>query len=134
MSNLKCDIGAGQNKIQFLKTTRKNYKKNCLISDLNIDSLWNIFEELNEIMSKRLSGVLVVSETKAHRSFPSAQFQCNQYIISVRDRNARGGGMIAYVRADIPTREIQDIQVCESIALEITGKDEFLLLCVYNPH
>ena len=38
-----------------------------------------------------------------------------------------------YVRADIPTREIQDIQVCESIALEITGKDKILLVCVYNP-
>ena len=116
-----------------LKHTRLKYKKNFLISHLNINSLRNKYEELKEILTERLSDVLVVSETKLDSSFPNAQFQCSQYISYRRDRTARGGGIIAYVRADLPTREIHDIQLCESIALEISGKEKFFLLCLYNP-
>ena len=49
----------------------------------------------------------MVTETKIDSSFPSAQFQMHGYTTPYRlDRNANGGGLLLYVREDIPTKKI----------------------------
>ena len=51
--------------------------------------------------------ILLVSETKINDSFPSAQFQISGFLTPYRmDRNGNGGGIILYVREDIPSKEI----------------------------
>ena len=47
----------------------------------------------------------MISETKIDASFPIGQFLLNGYSTSFRlDRNAHGGGILLYVREDIPSK------------------------------
>ena len=47
----------------------------------------------------------MISETKLDSTFPSNQFTIEGCAAPIRfDRNGRGGGIILYIREDIPTR------------------------------
>ena len=45
--------------------------------------------------------MLMIPETKSYESFPSMQFNIDGYNIFRSDRNAKGGGILMYVRDDI---------------------------------
>ena len=78
----------------------------------------------------------MISETKLGESFPSMQFNIDRYNIFRSDRNAKGGGILMYVRDDIPCKLIPmrnstiDIFFTE---LKLRKKKWFLC-CSYNPH
>ena len=45
----------------------------------------------------------MISETKLDASFPNNQFTINGFTAPYRlDRNANGGGILLYIREDIP--------------------------------
>ena len=47
----------------------------------------------------------MISETKIDASFPTGQFLLNGYSTPFSlDRNAHGGGILLYVREDIPSK------------------------------
>ena len=46
--------------------------------------------------------ILLITESKLDNSFPTAQFQINEF--SSPYRNAHGGGILLYVRKDIPSK------------------------------
>ena len=47
----------------------------------------------------------MISETKLDESFPTSQFMINGFSAPFRlDRNDKGGGIILYIREDIPSR------------------------------
>ena len=47
----------------------------------------------------------MISETKLDSTFPSNQFTIEGYAAPIRfDRNCRGGGILLYIREDIPAR------------------------------
>ena len=47
--------------------------------------------------------ILMISETKLDESFPSGQFLLNGFSTPFRqDRTANGGGILLYIREDIP--------------------------------
>ena len=78
----------------------------------------------------------MISETKLDELYPSMQFNIDGYNIFRSDRNAKGGGILMYVRDDIlckliPVRNstIEDF----FIQLKLTKKKWFLC-CSYNPH
>ena len=49
--------------------------------------------------------ILMIPETKIDASFPIGQFWLNSYSTPFRlDRNAHGGGILLYVREDIPSK------------------------------
>ena len=49
--------------------------------------------------------ILMIPETKIDASFPIGQFLLNSYSTPFRlDRNAHGGGILLYVREDIPSK------------------------------
>ena len=48
----------------------------------------------------------MISETKLDESFPSMQFSIDGYNIFRSDRNAKGGGILMYVRDDIACKLI----------------------------
>ena len=51
--------------------------------------------------------ILMVSETKLDSSFPQAQFKIKGYAPPFRyDRNSHGGGILLFIREDIPTKII----------------------------
>ena len=49
--------------------------------------------------------ILLITESKLDNSFPTAQFQINMFSSPYRlDANAHGGGILLYVREDIPSK------------------------------
>ena len=65
------------------------------------------FEQLKLIIGNYLD-ILVIQETKLDPSFSIEQFMICGYAKPYRvDRNRNGGGVIIYVREDIPSKELQ---------------------------
>ena len=54
-------------------------------------------------MIKDNGDILLISETKIDSSFPTAQFHIDGYIIYWSDRNENGGGLLLYIRDDVPS-------------------------------
>ena len=83
--------------------------------------------------------VLEVSETKLDDSFPTAQFSLNGFCKPYRlDRSSNGGGILLYVRDDIPSRLLTDYKIKDNLELFFVEvnirKKKWLLGCSYNPH
>ena len=78
----------------------------------------------------------MISETKLDESFPSMQFSIDGYDIFRSDRNAKGGGILMYVRHDIPFKLIpMRNSTIEGFFIELKlRKKKWLLCCFYNPH
>ena len=73
-----------------------------IIAQLNISSLRYKFDSLVEILHTN-PDILLISETKIDSSFPTAQFKIEGYTTYRLDRNSNGGGILLYVREDIPS-------------------------------
>ena len=79
----------------------------------------------------------MVSETKLDDSFPEGQFLIEGFHSRFRfDRNRNGGGILLYVREDIPAKLLShDFPSAESFFIEINlHKKKWLISCSYNPH
>ena len=73
-----------------------------VLAHLNINSLSAKFDQLKLLIGKNID-ILVLTETKIDNSFPSAQFRIEGFSMPFRlDRNRFGGGVLIYVREDIP--------------------------------
>ena len=66
---------------------------------------------------------LLISETKLDSSFPLNQFHIDGFTTPYRlDRNQNGGGIMLYIRDDIPSKSLTDIKLdneIENILIEI---------------
>ena len=81
--------------------------------------------------------ILMISETKLDESFPDGQFTVKGYSKPFRlDRNKNGGGIMLYVREDIPARLISvEKSPIEAIFIEINLRNrKWLFCCSYNPN
>ena len=77
----------------------------------------------------------MISDRKTDSSFPSAQFHLEGYAAPYRlDRNANGGGILLYIREDIPSKSLNtDLSIAEFF-VEIRLRKKKWLLCIsYNP-
>ena len=77
-----------------------------IIAQLNINSIRNKFKFLEKDICANLD-ILLISET-IDDSFPSAQFLLDGFSKPYRlDRCSNGGGILLYIRDDIPSRLFQ---------------------------
>ena len=78
-----------------------------------------------------------MSETKIDSSFPNRQFEKSSYRSFRRDRNNFGGGLILYVKDDIPCKrlDVHDNSTnSEVLFLEFYDKKRrWLLIGLYKP-
>ena len=75
-----------------------------IFAHLNINSIRNKFDSLRDMVSNNID-ILLISETKIDDSFPSAQFSMAGFSIPYRlDTTRFGGGVLLYVREDIPSK------------------------------
>ena len=114
-----------------LSEIRKNSKDKLLIGNLNINSLPNKFDQLKVIIQGKLD-ILVITETKIDNSFPTSQFLIEGFCKPYRyDRNRNGGGVLIYVREDIPSKVLPQCAQTdiEAIFLEINLRKSKWLLC-----
>ena len=120
-----------------LKDMKIKSPDKVIIGHLNINSIRNKFDTLSYTIENNID-ILLISETKLDDSYPSAQFSLNGFKEPYRyDRNSRGGGLLLYVRDDIPSKNlrIKSIFNIELILIEINLRKRKWLLCgSYNPH
>ena len=120
--------------LKMLSKNRLTYPTNPLI----LTSLRNKITDVREVIGKLSLNYFVISETKLHESFPSAQFNISNYEIrNGRDRDKNGGGLIKFVRKGFITKRLKDYraQICETICSEFTvSKKKWFCFRVYRPH
>ena len=138
---LELDSCIQNNHNQSIDNDLKSYRvKNVgkiIIATLNINSIRNKLEQLKMLISGNID-VLVVTETKLDDSFPTAQFFIEGFSPPFRlDRNRYGGGILIYVREDIPCKELSNHtfeEHIEGIYLELNlNKYKLLILGTYHP-
>ena len=99
-SNLKQTI---ENCRSVLKSLRKDNLDKLIYAHLNINLIRNKFDYLSEQIRGNVD-ILLVSETKIDVSFPQVQFVIDGFSAPYRlDRNSLGGGLMLFVREDIPS-------------------------------
>ena len=125
-----------KNTNMHLKAIRLKNVNKPMIAHLNINSLRNKFEFLISLSEDNLD-VLMISETKLDESFPTNQFMINGFSAPFRlDLNDKGGGIILYIREDIPSRLVStESSQVEGFFVDVNllNKKKWLLCCSYNP-
>lgn len=88
---------------------------------ININSLRYKFTSIQNVVHKLEPACFMIAETKLDDSFQSSQFLLDGYHPPFRkDRNMYGGGLLLYIRSDIPCRRLSiDTNNMESIAVEL---------------
>ena len=132
LENLRQDGDA----FAILKNLRVQNLRNVIIGQLNINSLRNKFDGLAELMKGKLD-IVVLTETKVDHTFPEKQFLVTGYKKPFRlDRNINGGGVMIYVREDIPCDILLKHNIptnLEAIFVEINlRKNKLLLVGTYH--
>ena len=118
-----------------LKLLRLRNIGRVIVGYLNINSVRNKLDALREIVSQNLD-ILMIAETKIDASFPTGQFTIEGFATPFRlDRNANGGGLLVYVRSDIPAHRLNSFNFSEGIeciSFEINlRKKKWVLFSVY---
>ena len=108
-----------------------------IIGTLSINSISSKFDDLKVLISEMFD-ISIITETKLDDTYPISQFHIEGHSMPYRlDRNRNGGGVIIYVREDIPSKILKkhlfpnDI---EGIFVEINFRKSKWLLCgIYHP-
>ena len=117
-----------------MENIRSKNPNRLIIAQLNISSLRYKFDSLVEILHTNVD-ILLISETKIDSSFPTAQFKIEGYTTFRLDRNSNVGGILLYVREDIPSTLLNTELLIEGLYIEINiRKKKWLLVCTYNPN
>ena len=90
-----------------------------LLSMINFSA--SNFETLKFIIDNNID-IFLFSETMLDDSFPTAQFLIKGFSAPYRfDRNSKGGGLLFYIREDIPSKILTHSSDCdiETLLVEI---------------
>ena len=83
---------------------KRNFRDKLILSHVNINSIRNKFDALSYIIGNN-KDIILISETKIDDTFPRAQLFIKGFSASYRqDRNRLGGGVLLFVREDVPSR------------------------------
>ena len=119
--------------LRFLRV--KNLNK-LIIGHLDINSLRNKFELLTQQIKDNID-VLMISETKLDESFPTSQLFMNGFSSPHGfARNCNGGGILLYIREDIPSKLLSiegDLTEAFLVEINLYNKRKWLISCSYNP-
>ena len=93
--------------------------------------------ELSDILYDRLSDICFYAETELDDSFNQHSFTVPGYKAFRNDRNCSGGGLIAYVRSNLPARRRPDLELelpIETIVLDVTVNNrKWAIVGAYRP-
>ena len=126
--------------LQDMLDFRECNPKNLIVGHLNVNGLRNKFSEIEYMVLQNTLDILFVSETKLDESFPKHQFNVTGFKSHRADRNSHGGGIMSYIRDDIPHRRRHDFEdivksPVETIILKAMIRNEtWLFTCPYNPN
>ena len=137
---LNCSSHESYSKIEpthILSEIKNKNGERLIIGHLNINSLQNKFEPLKSIIQQNVD-IIMISETKLDDSFPSNQFVLEGFSSPFRlDKNCRSGGIVIYIREDIPCKELKKHDLpkdVEGIYIELVLRNnKWILFGGYNP-
>ena len=92
-----------------------------VIGHININSIRKKFDPLSSFVKDNID-ILMVLETNLDSSFPQTQFRMEGYAPPFRyDRNSHDGGILLFIREDIPTKiiSITPIKDFEQVFVEL---------------
>ena len=121
---------------RFLKALCTSNPDKLEFAYFHINSIRNKFEMLSDQIKGHID-VLLVSKTKIDGSFPNGNFLIDRFTKSCRlDQNSNGGGLILFVREDIPWNLVEaEEKPSEGFYTELNLRnDKWLLNCSHNPH
>ena len=126
------------NELNYLSDLKSKHPYKIIVGNLNINSIKNKFSQLQTLIQGKLD-ILVITETKIDNSFPESQFVMDGFEKPFRnDRNSKGGGVMVFVREDIPSTKLDIVNLANDIQLVIVEinlrKVKWLLIGCYNPH
>ena len=102
-----------------LKYLRIRNLNKIVAGHLNINSIRNKFDFLAHQVKGNFD-ILMISETKLDESFPPGQFLLDGDSVPYRfDRNGNGGGILLYIRGDIPSKLLSMNKSIEGFFVEI---------------
>ena len=133
-----CKKSDHKNAYTILNDLRIKNKNRIILSHLNINSIRNKFEMIADMIIGKLD-IFLISETKIDDSFTTEQFNIPSYKSPYRlDRDSNGGGILLYIREDIPSKLKNSIEISENIEcifIEINlFKKKWLIGGIYNPN
>ena len=106
-SNSKSFFNDQQNLGFNLQGVRTENPSRTILGQININRMRNRFDLLMSIIKNEID-IFMISETKIDNSFQISQFTMTGYSIPLRlDRTSHGGGILLFVREDIPCRIIK---------------------------
>ena len=104
---------------EILENLRLKNVNRLISAQFNINSLRSKFDSLINIINNN-TDILMISETKLDPSFPTRQFHIHGFSEPYRfDRNSIGGGILLYIREDIPSKLILTKMAIEEFFVEI---------------
>ena len=123
--------------INQLYEIRTSCPKNLIISYININSIRNKLQNLENMLSGKVD-FLVVAESKLDSSFPDRQFVINGYKKPFRlDIHAKSGGLLVYVNENIPSRILSQFifeKNMQILPVELNlRKQKWLIFVIYRP-
>ena len=120
--------------VRSIRVVRKKNLKRIILGHLNINSnqkqVWQV-DQINGNVD-----IMFISETKLDQSFPNGQFKIPGYALPCRlDRNQFGGGIMVFVKEDMPSHVLSLNKSIDSLFIELNfRKKKWLLCCIYNPN
>ena len=89
-----------------LQEMKSKFPDELIMGHLSINSIWNKFDVLFLIVKNNVN-ILMIFETKLDSLFSTAQFLLHGFCPPYRlNRNSKGGGILLYIRGDIPSRPL----------------------------
>ena len=86
-----------------IKDLRNQNPFRVIIGHININSIRNKFEPLVSFINNNLD-IRMISKSKIGDTFPNSQFLMEGFSVLYRlDRAAKGGGILLYIRENIPS-------------------------------
>ena len=128
-----------ENFSDFLFNIQKHHSHKVIKAHIKVNSLKNKFDMLSHVVSEYID-MLMISESKLEDTFQHALYHLKHFSNLYRlDRNSHGGGLLAYVRDNIPSNLVKLDQKFEKfegffIELELLKKSKWLLSHSYHPH
>ena len=80
---------------------------------LNVNSIRHKIYDIHEVLSKRLLDCFMLQETKLDDSFPVSQFHLQGYELYRADHKHNSGGLMTYLRNDLPKKRRTDLEIME---------------------
>ena len=119
-----------------LKGFKSKYAKHGILSYINLNSIRHKMDYVKRVCCLLEPLILIIAETKIDDSFLPAQFFVPDYHQPFRlDRNIHGGGILVYVRSDIPCRRLAvDSTLVECVPVELSiNKRKWAVCGLYKP-